>query len=124
MSDPLYAGAAVGYDELFARATSLFIPSLFRAAHLTPGQNVLDVATGTGVVAQAAKSMCSLHPMCVPSCGRKFGGNSRRLWAPGPWRWKWRFTLEAVADESVNLELNACPRPGPRGERDACRRPS
>ena len=53
VSDPLYAGAAVGYD-LFARATSLFIPSLFRAAHLTPGQHVLDVATGTGIVAQAA----------------------------------------------------------------------
>jgi ubiquinone/menaquinone biosynthesis C-methylase UbiE len=54
VSEAIYAGAAVGYDELFARATSLFIPSLFRAAHLTRGQNVLDVATGTGVVAQAA----------------------------------------------------------------------
>ena len=54
MSGALYAGAAVGYDELFARATSLFIPSLFRAAHLATGQHVLDVATGTGVVAQAA----------------------------------------------------------------------
>jgi ubiquinone/menaquinone biosynthesis C-methylase UbiE len=54
VSEPLYAGAVVGYDELFARATSLFIPSLFRAAHLTPGQSVLDVATGTGIVAQAA----------------------------------------------------------------------
>ena len=54
MSEAIYAEAAVGYDELFARATSLFIPRLFRAAHLVPGQNVLDVATGTGVIAQAA----------------------------------------------------------------------
>ena len=54
MSEPLYLGAAVGYDELFARATRLFIPSLLRAAHLAPGQNVLDVATGTGAAAQAA----------------------------------------------------------------------
>jgi ubiquinone/menaquinone biosynthesis C-methylase UbiE len=54
VSEPLYVGAAVGYDELFARATRLFIPSLFRAAHLAPGQSVLDVATGTGAAAQAA----------------------------------------------------------------------
>ena len=47
--------AAVGYDESFARATSLFIPSLFRTAHLATGQKVSDVATGTGVVAQAAE---------------------------------------------------------------------
>ena len=38
MSEPLYLGAAVGYDELFARATRLFIPTLLRAAHLAPGQ--------------------------------------------------------------------------------------
>jgi ubiquinone/menaquinone biosynthesis C-methylase UbiE len=54
MSEPLYLGAAVGYDELFAHATRLFIPTLLRAAHLAPGQMVLDVATGTGAAAQAA----------------------------------------------------------------------
>ena len=48
MSGAIYARAAVGYDELFARA------NLFRAAHLATGQKVLDVATGTGIVAQAA----------------------------------------------------------------------
>jgi ubiquinone/menaquinone biosynthesis C-methylase UbiE len=53
-SEPLYLRAAVGYDELFAHATRLFIPSLLRAAHLAPGQTVLDVATGTGAAAQAA----------------------------------------------------------------------
>jgi ubiquinone/menaquinone biosynthesis C-methylase UbiE len=54
MSEPIYAGGAVGYDEFFARATRLFIPSLLRAAHLAPGHRVLDVATGTGAAAQAA----------------------------------------------------------------------
>ena len=60
--------AAVGYDESFARATSLFIPSLFRAAHLATGQKVLDVATGTGVVAQAAAEI-------VGSSGRVTAGD-------------------------------------------------
>jgi len=49
VSGAIYARAAVGYDELFARA------NLFRAAHLATGQKVSDVATGTGVVAQAAE---------------------------------------------------------------------
>jgi hypothetical protein len=34
MGDPIYAGGAGGYDELFARATQLFIPALLDAAHL------------------------------------------------------------------------------------------
>lgn len=54
MSEPIYAGAAVGYDEAFARATRLFIPGLLRAANLAPGHHVLDVATGTGAAAEAA----------------------------------------------------------------------
>jgi len=53
MTEPIYAGASEGYDELFARATQLFIPSLLRAAHLAAGQAVLDVATGTGAAARA-----------------------------------------------------------------------
>ncbi|WP_348643352.1 class I SAM-dependent methyltransferase [Rhizobium laguerreae] len=54
MAEPIYAGASEGYDELFARATQLFIPSLLRAAHIESGQTVLDVATGTGAAARAA----------------------------------------------------------------------
>jgi ubiquinone/menaquinone biosynthesis C-methylase UbiE len=57
MSEPIYAGGAVGYDELMARATRLFIASLLRAAHLAPGHRVLDVATGTGAAAQAAAEL-------------------------------------------------------------------
>jgi ubiquinone/menaquinone biosynthesis C-methylase UbiE len=54
MSDPIYAGGAEGYDEVFARATQLFIPALLGPAHLAPGQTILDVATGTGAAARAA----------------------------------------------------------------------
>jgi ubiquinone/menaquinone biosynthesis C-methylase UbiE len=53
MAEPIYAAASEGYDELFARATQLFIPALLRAAHLAAGQTVLDVATGTGAAARA-----------------------------------------------------------------------
>jgi ubiquinone/menaquinone biosynthesis C-methylase UbiE len=53
MTEPIYAGAAEGYDELFARTTRLFIPALLRAARIVPGQSVLDVATGTGAAARA-----------------------------------------------------------------------
>ncbi len=54
MAEPIYAGAVEGYDELFARATQLFIPTLLRAARITPEHSVLDVGTGTGAAARAA----------------------------------------------------------------------
>jgi len=54
MTEPIYAGGSEGYDELFARATRLFIPTLLRAARVGPGLTVLDVATGTGAAARMA----------------------------------------------------------------------
>ena len=57
MTEAIYAGASDGYDELFARATRLFIPALLRAGRVTPGQKVLDVATGTGAAALAAADL-------------------------------------------------------------------
>jgi ubiquinone/menaquinone biosynthesis C-methylase UbiE len=45
---------AVGYDDVFARATQLFVPALLEAADIAPGHDVLDVATGTGIAAAAA----------------------------------------------------------------------
>src|SRR5262245_2104821 len=54
MSEPLYSAGAVGYDDVFAHATGLFVPTLLAAARLAPGQHVLDVATGTGAAADAA----------------------------------------------------------------------
>ena len=46
--------AAAGYDRAFARVTTHFAPFLLRAAHVAPGMRVLDVATGTGLAAEAA----------------------------------------------------------------------
>jgi ubiquinone/menaquinone biosynthesis C-methylase UbiE len=46
--------AAAGYDRAFARVTTHFIPFLLRAAHVTPGMRVLDIAAGTGLASEAA----------------------------------------------------------------------
>ena len=55
--EPLFAGTAEGYDELFGRVTRLFIPALLRAAEIGAGYRVLDVATGTGAAAEAAAAL-------------------------------------------------------------------
>ena len=46
--------AAAEYDRAFAHVTAHFMPFLMRAAHLAPGMRVLDIATGTGLSAEAA----------------------------------------------------------------------
>ena len=46
--------AAALYDEAFAHVTAYFMPFLLRAAHVAPGMGVLDIATGTGLSAEAA----------------------------------------------------------------------
>ncbi len=43
-----------GYDRYFGHVSREFVPPLVRAARLAPGQRVLDIATGTGLVAEAA----------------------------------------------------------------------
>lgn len=48
------AGAAAGSERAFARVSSHFIPFLLSAGHVASGQRVLDVATGTGLAAEAA----------------------------------------------------------------------
>lgn len=45
---------AAGYNQPFEKIASHFAPFLLRAARLAPGQRVLDIATGTGIAAQAA----------------------------------------------------------------------
>jgi ubiquinone/menaquinone biosynthesis C-methylase UbiE len=49
-----YNTGATGYDEFFGQVTRLYIPALLQAAQLRKGQAVLDVATGTGIAAEAA----------------------------------------------------------------------
>jgi ubiquinone/menaquinone biosynthesis C-methylase UbiE len=46
--------AAAEYDRAFAHVTAYFMPFLLRAAHIAPGMRVLDIATGTGLSAEAA----------------------------------------------------------------------
>jgi predicted O-methyltransferase YrrM len=46
--------AAAEYDRAFAHVTAYFMPFLLRAAHLAPGMRILDIATGTGLSAEAA----------------------------------------------------------------------
>src|SRR6266540_4076180 len=46
--------AASAYDRAFAHVSTHFLPFLLRSARLEPGQRVLDVATGTGIAAEAA----------------------------------------------------------------------
>ena len=45
--------AAAEYDRAFAHVTAHFMPFLLRAAHLAPSLRVLDIATGTGLSAEA-----------------------------------------------------------------------
>jgi ubiquinone/menaquinone biosynthesis C-methylase UbiE len=48
--------AAAEYDRAFAHVTRYFMPFVLRAARITPGMCVLDIATGTGLSAEAALS--------------------------------------------------------------------
>jgi len=51
------ATAAAGYERGFARISSHFIPFLLHAAGISAGHRVLDVATGTGLAAEAALAL-------------------------------------------------------------------
>src|SRR5262245_33531739 len=67
MTETLYVGGATGYDQLFARVTQTFIPVLLHAARIAPGQSILDVATGTGAAARAARNLAG--PSCEVMAG-------------------------------------------------------
>ena len=51
------ATAAAGYERGFGRISSHFIPFLLGAAGVSTGHRVLDVATGTGLAAEAALAL-------------------------------------------------------------------
>ncbi len=54
MSDRFGGASAAGYDRSFGSISGQFIPGLLRAARVGLGHRVLDIATGTGVAAEAA----------------------------------------------------------------------
>jgi len=47
---------AAEYDRAFAHVTRYFMPFVLRTARITRGMRVLDIAAGTGLSAEAAKS--------------------------------------------------------------------
>src|SRR5690242_21935249 len=47
------AEAAAEYDRGYSHVSAHFLPFLLRAARLATGHRVLDVATGTGIAAEA-----------------------------------------------------------------------
>src|SRR5262249_37260774 len=74
--------AAAGYDRAVARVTTHFVPFLLRAAHVAPGMRVLDIATGTGLAAEAALRLvgttghvtaAALLPAMVDKARRRLG---------------------------------------------------
>lgn len=54
MGERFGTASAGGYDRGFGHVSREFIPALLCAARLAPGHQVLDVATGTGIAAEAA----------------------------------------------------------------------
>jgi ubiquinone/menaquinone biosynthesis C-methylase UbiE len=67
------AEAATEYDRAFAHVSAHFLPFVLRAARLAPGNRVLDVATGTGISAEAVLDV-------VGSSGSVWPPTSRRRW--------------------------------------------
>jgi ubiquinone/menaquinone biosynthesis C-methylase UbiE len=59
------AEAAAEYDRAFAHVSAHFLPFLLRAARLGPGQRALDVATGTGIAAEAALRLVGVEGSIV-----------------------------------------------------------
>jgi SAM-dependent methyltransferase len=57
MAELQFRAAAAGYDRSVGEMTRRIVPSLLGAARLAPGMRVLDIATGTGLAAEAALSV-------------------------------------------------------------------
>lgn len=77
--------AAAGYDRAFGHVSARFVPSLVRAARLVPGMRVLDIATGTGLVAEAALAAvgpaghvtaADLSPAMLARARERLGGHA------------------------------------------------
>jgi ubiquinone/menaquinone biosynthesis C-methylase UbiE len=74
--------AAAEYDRAFAHVTAYFMPFLLRAAHFALGMRVLDIATGTGLSAEAAVAAvgptgyvaaADISPAMVGKAGERLG---------------------------------------------------
>jgi ubiquinone/menaquinone biosynthesis C-methylase UbiE len=77
--------AAAEYDRAMSDTSVHFLPFLLRAARLAPGQAVLDVASGTGIAAEAALNIVGpqgsvtavdISPQMVEQARRRLAGFS------------------------------------------------
>ena len=75
--------AAAGYDRSVGEMTRRIVPALLRAARLAPGMRVLDIATGTGLAAEAAAEAvgptgqvlaADISPAMVAKARERLGG--------------------------------------------------
>ena len=82
--------AAAGYDRAFGHVSARFVPALLRAARLAPGMRVLDIATGTGLVAEAALAAvgpsghitaADLSPAMLEKARQRLGGHANASFA-------------------------------------------
>ena len=75
--------AAAGYDRAVGHMTRQLIPPLLRAARLAPGMRMLDIATGTGIFAEAAAAAVgpSGHLVAADLSSSMLEGARRRLGA-------------------------------------------
>ncbi|MBD0274690.1 MAG: methyltransferase domain-containing protein [Acetobacteraceae bacterium] len=80
-----YDASAGIYDRVFGRVSREFVPTLLRAARLAPGMRVLDIATGTGNVAEAALAVvgptgrvaaADLSPAMLERARERLGGRA------------------------------------------------
>jgi ubiquinone/menaquinone biosynthesis C-methylase UbiE len=78
-----YDAGAGAYDRVFGRIPRDFAPALLRMARLTPGLRVLDIATGTGIFAEAAAAAVgpSGHLVAADLSPSMLEGARRRLGA-------------------------------------------
>jgi ubiquinone/menaquinone biosynthesis C-methylase UbiE len=76
--------AAAGYDRSVGEMTRRIVPPLLRAARLAPGQRALDVATGTGLAAEAAAEVvgptghvtgADISPAMIAKARERLGGS-------------------------------------------------
>ena len=78
-----YGKGVDGFDRTFGLPMRRFVPTLLRLARLAPGQRVLDVATGTGIAAEAALDLvgpsghvvaADISPAMVERARERLGG--------------------------------------------------
>jgi ubiquinone/menaquinone biosynthesis C-methylase UbiE len=79
------AGAVLGYDQLIGELTRRLTPTIVQAAHLKVGDNVLDIACGTGLAAEAASTIvgpsgriiaADISPAMIDAARMRFRGSS------------------------------------------------